>query len=253
MYVVISPAKKMHDDVTLVSEPTIPSLLSDSKKLVSVAKGKTKEDLRQLMGISDRLASLNVQRFQAFSTPFTEKNAKPAIHFFAGDTYVGLAASTMEPEDIEYAQLHLGILSGLYGLLRPKDLMQAYRLEMGTKMSNARGKNLYEFWGKKITSKINLYIADQKEKVLINLASNEYFSSIQTEHLTAKVITPVFKEERNGKLKIISFSAKRARGTMARYIINNRIDKAEEIKKFTEDGYLFQDKLSDDGNWVFVR
>ena len=253
MYVLVSPAKKMNTDATLVEKPTIPSLLDDSELLIEEAKKKTVSDLKKLMGISDKLATLNVDRFQQFSTPFTEENAKPAIHFFAGDTYVGLNAKTMSAEDIDYAQEHLGILSGLYGLLRPKDLIQAYRLEMGTKMKNKRGKNLYEFWGAKIAQEINTYTKKHSEQVVINLASNEYFSSVQVKELLGTVITPIFKEKRNGTLKIISFSAKRARGTMARYIIENRIENSSDLKKFNEDGYLFNSELSDEHNWVFVR
>lgn len=253
MYIVISPAKKLNHPVTTVDEPTIPTLLADSKELIKEAKSKSVQDLKKLMKISDKLANLNVERFQQFTTPFTTNNSGPAIHSFAGDTYVGLDAATMTSEDINYAQNHLGILSGLYGLLRPKDLMQPYRLEMGTSLKNPRGKNLYAFWGERITQEINQHITVQNHKVLINLASTEYFSSIITNALKAKVITPVFKEERNGVLKIISFSAKRARGMMARYIIDHRLTKCEDLEQFNKDGYSFQADLSDEANWVFVR
>jgi uncharacterized protein len=253
MYIVISPAKKLNASVDVVNGPTIPKLLEDSKELISAAKNKSIDDLKKLMKISDKLATLNFQRFQKFSTPFTEKNSGPAINTFAGDTYVGLNASTMTAEDVDYAQNHLGILSGLYGLLRPKDLMQAYRLEMGTSLQNPRGKNLYAFWGDKITMEINQHIKAQNHTALINLASNEYFSSINQGALRAKLITPVFKEERKGVLKIISFSAKRARGTMARYILDHRLKKFQELKEFNRDGYTFKEELSDQGNWVFVR
>jgi uncharacterized protein len=253
MFVLVSPAKKLNNDAINVNQPTIPVLLGDSEKLIVEVKKKSAADLKKLMGISDKLAELNVKRFQEFSTPFTTVNAKPAIHFFAGDTYIGLNSSTMDDADIEFAQMHLGILSGLYGLLRPKDLMQAYRLEMGTKMKNGRGKNLYEFWGERITKQINKHLNDQKEATIINLASKEYFSSVAVEKLVGKVITPIFKERRKGILKIISFSAKRARGSMARYIILNRIENCDDIKKFSEDGYVFTKELSDEHNWVFVR
>ena len=253
MYVLISPAKKLHNDTSLIEGMTHPSLLEDSELLVTEARRKTVPELQKLMGISDKLATLNVQRFKSFSTPFTPDNAKPAVLMFAGDTYVGLDATSLTEKDLEYAQQHLGILSGLYGLLRPKDLMQAYRLEMGTKMKTKRGGNLYSFWGDKITQQINAHLKSHEKKAVINLASKEYFSSVHEDKLLGTVITPVFKENRNGKLKIISFSAKRARGTMARYIIKNRIEEPEGLLSFREDGYRYQQDLSDEQNWVFVR
>ena len=205
------------------------------------------------MGISDKLAELNRDRFLAFSTPFDLDNARAAAYFFAGDTYMGLDAESMTDNDMEFAQGHLGILSGLYGLLRPLDLIQPYRLEMGTRLQNPKGDDLYQFWGTKIAQAINLKLNESEEKVLINLASKEYFRSVDTKKIKAKIITPVFKEERNGKLKIISFNAKRARGMMARYIIDNRLLNPESIKSFCQDGYRFNAELSDDTNWVFTR
>ena len=253
MYVLISPAKKLNNETSPVEGVTHPSLLTDSEVLVAEARQKTVPELQKLMGISDKLATLNAARFQSFSTPFTPQNAQPAVLMFAGDTYVGLEASTLTEEDLDYAQQHLGILSGLYGLLRPKDLIQAYRLEMGTRMKTKRGSNLYSFWGDKITEEVNAHLKSHERKTVINLASKEYFSSVQADKLLGTVITPVFKENRNGKLKIISFSAKRARGTMARYIIKNRIEQPEALKSFAEDSYRYNPQLSDEQNWVFVR
>ena len=253
MYILISPAKKLHNETSLVEGMTNPSLLEDSEVLVTEAKQKTVSELQKLMGISDKLATLNAERFQNFTTPFTPQNARPAVLMFAGDTYVGLDATSLTEKDLEYAQRHLGILSGLYGLLRPKDLMQAYRLEMGTRMKTKRGSNLYSFWGDRITKQINEHLKDHKKKTVINLASKEYFSSVQEDKLLGTVITPVFKENRNGTLKIISFSAKRARGTMARYIIKHRIEEPEGLRSFAEDNYRYKPELSDEQNWVFVR
>lgn len=228
-----------------------PFFKDDVTELLAVMKGKSSQDLEGLMGISSKLGKLNYDRYQAFQLPFQAENSSPAIHSFAGDTYVGLQADDFSEEDIQFADQHLGILSGLYGVLRPSDWMQAYRLEMGTKLANARGKDLYQFWGQKISARINQFL--QEEDYLINLASTEYFKSVDSEQIKSQIITPVFKELRNGKYKIISFSAKRARGMMARYIIKNRISNIEELKNFTEDNYRFQEELSSKNEWVFTR
>ena len=201
------------------------------------------------MSLSDKLGALNYQRFQEWQTPFTADNARPAVLAFKGDVYQGLDAENMSDEDLNWAQDHLRILSGLYGLLRPLDLMQAYRLEMGTKFANDRGADLYQFWGDLITTELN----KMKTPVLVNLASNEYFKSVQKKALKAQIITPVFMDKKNDKYKIVSFYAKKARGLMSRYIIKNRITDVEQIKNFDTDGYSFNSAMSEADKWVFVR
>jgi cytoplasmic iron level regulating protein YaaA (DUF328/UPF0246 family) len=196
---------------------------------------------------------LNSNRYYAWNRPFTPKNSKQAILAFKGDVYTGLDAETMTTAELDFAQDHLRILSGLYGVLHPLDLMQPYRLEMGTQFKNPRGKNLYEFWGDKITQALNLDLKKQKDSILINLASNEYFQSIHTKNLEARIITPVFKDEKNGIYKIISFYAKKARGMMSRYIIRNKLTNPEAIKKFDAAGYQFDAKSSNHDEWVFTR
>ena len=205
------------------------------------------------MGISEKLADLNHERFQLFSTPFTPDNAKPAALTFNGDTYTGLDAPSLSEADLNWAQNHLGILSGLYGLLRPLDLMQPYRLEMGTRMKNSRGGNLYELWGDRITRQISDRMANHADQTLVNLASNEYFKSVKTGELPGTVITPAFKEIRDGNAKMISFMAKRARGMMARFIVEGRLDRPEGMKDFTSGGYRYDPNLSTDTTWTFTR
>jgi len=204
-----------------------------------------------LMKLSDKLATLNVNRFQHWATPFTLENARPAMYAFKGDVYTGLDAYSLKKSDVNFAQKHLRMLSGLYGVLRPLDLIQPYRLEMGIKFANQRGSNLYEFWGDLITQKINE--EPVAKDVILNLASNEYFKAVKTKQLNASVITPVFKDEKNGKYKIISFYAKKARGLMAAYVIKNRIKNVDEIKKFDVAGYQFNPEQSTDKEWVFLR
>lgn len=251
MYTVVSPAKKMNADSPRLSTGQAPFFEDDIKDLLAVMRNKSPQDLEQLMGISPKLGQLNYERYQDFSLPFQGDNSSPAIYSFAGDTYVGLQASDFSLEDIQFADSHLGILSGLYGLLRPSDWMQAYRLEMGTKLESSRGKNLYQFWGDKITRRINQFL--QEEDCLVNLASTEYFKSVDQKQIGARILTPVFKELRKGQYKIISFSAKRARGMMARYIIKNRISDPESLKDFAEDNYRFDPDLSSENEWVFTR
>lgn len=242
MLVIVSPAKKL-DFVTdaLVADWTIPEFLDQSSELVKEARKLSRDKLSKLMKLSDNLTELNYERFRAFSTPFNPANARPAIYAFKGDTYVGLDADTLSDEDIDYAQDHFRILSGLYGLLRPRDLMQPYRLEMGRSLANKRGKNLYEFWGDRISDALN----DQEKDVIINCASNEYFKAVNEKALSARVITPVFKQVKDGEARMLGMMAKRARGLMARYIIQNRIEDPEDLKKFKSDGYKFQPMLSD--------
>ena len=252
MLMVVSPAKKLDfESENLATGGRTPQLLDQAEILIDKAKTLKPAALKSMMGISDALAELNVARFRAFETPFTDANARPALDAFQGDVYVGLDAKSMDDADREFADRHLRILSGLYGVLRPLDLMQAYRLEMGTGFSNPRGENLYAFWGSRIAETLN---ADMKDgDVLVNLASNEYFKSVDRKALKAPIITPVFKEEKDGVLKIVSFFAKKARGLMVRYAVDNRLTDPAALKDFDYDGYCFQPDLSDEKTWVFTR
>lgn len=254
MLVVVSPAKKLNfDDLAPFETHSQPDFLDHSEELVDVARKLSRADLSRLMKISDALADLNYQRFQAFSQPFDLGNAKQAALAFSGDTYMGLDAPSLTEEDFAFAQDHLRILSGLYGLLRPLDLMQPYRLEMGTRLQNDRGSDLYAFWGDIITDAINEAVAGHRDQTLINCASNEYFKSVRPKKLTGKVITPVFKEIKAGQAKVLGMFAKRARGMMARHIIENRLETPEGIKDFTMGGYQYRPDLSTDSDWVFTR
>lgn len=254
MLVVVSPAKNLDFDTQVpVSEHTQPVLLRDAATLAQECKALTPADLSSLMKISDKLATLNANRFAEFSTPFTPENARQALFAFNGDVYTGLDAHTLSADDITYAQQHLRILSGLYGVLRPLDLMQAYRLEMGTRLANSRGKNLYEYWGNTVTTEVNKALAAQGDNVLVNLASNEYFKSVKPKQVDGMIVTPVFKDKKNGQYKIISFFAKKARGLMARYIIQNRVDDVAGLKGFDTDGYYYSDAQSSATELVFLR
>ncbi|MGO1233347.1 MAG: peroxide stress protein YaaA, partial [Marinobacter sp.] len=229
-----------------------PDFLDDACELIDQLKTLEPHQVSNLMNISDKLGQLNAERFRNWHTPFTPDNARPSVLAFKGDVYTGLDAESFSEEDFSFAQKHLRILSGLYGLLKPLDLMQPYRLEMGTKFENTRGKDLYAFWGRKITDALNQLLADD-DKILINLASNEYFKSVQKKNLDARLITPQFKDWKNGQYKMISFYAKKARGLMCRYAIQNRITNAEDLKGFNLDGYYFSEDQSDNNNWVFLR
>lgn len=254
MLFVVSPAKNLDYESALpTDEYSQPELLEHSQVLVERCQQLTPADLSSLMGISDKLAGLNAARFGEWSQPFSPDNARPAVFAFNGDVYTGLDASSLSESDIMYAQENMRILSGLYGLLKPLDLMQAYRLEMGTKLDNERGANLYKFWGDLITEKLNQVLAQQKTSVLINLASNEYFKSVNKKLLNADIVTPAFKDWKNGQYKMISFFAKKARGLMARYIIENKIDNVENLKQFNLDGYSFNAELSTEKVPVFTR
>lgn len=254
MLVVTSPAKKLDfsEDVTR-SGWTDPQFLDDSQRLITAAKKLTRAQLAKLMKISDKLADLNYNRFRAFTTPFTPANSKQAVFAFIGDTYVGLQADSLSEADLEYAQDHYRILSGLYGLLRPLDLMQPYRLEMGKKLANARGNTLYEFWDDQLTREVNRLMKEQQTDILVNCASREYFRAINEKRLDGRVITPVFKEVKEGHARVLGMFAKKARGMMTRYIIQNRIENVEDLKKFDHDGYRFQPGLSDDRTLEFHR
>lgn len=254
MLTVLSPAKKLDCSASAQGMAvTQPNLLPYSRKLNQILRGYSELDLMELMHISARIAALNVERNHSWETPFTEKNAGPAILTFSGDVYQNLDARTLNKVDLKFTQNHLRILSGLYGVLRPLDLMQAYRLEMGTKIPSNHGKNLYEFWDRTITDKLNEALSHHKSKTLINLASNEYFKAIKPKMLDAEIITPTFKEIRNGDYKMIGIFAKKARGLMARFIIKHRIDQAEDLKAFDLGGYGFDKTLSNDMHWIFTR
>jgi cytoplasmic iron level regulating protein YaaA (DUF328/UPF0246 family) len=255
MLMVVSPAKNLDFESPLpTTEFTQPIMLDDAKDLVKTCKQLAPSDLASLMHISDKLSILNAERFSSFTTPFTSDNARQALFAFNGDVYTGLDAKSLKAEDLVFAQKHLRILSGLYGLLRPLDLMQPYRLEMGTKLDNARGKSLYEFWGASITEALNKsFEAENNNNILVNLASNEYFSSVKKKVLDATIITPHFKDEKNGKYKIISFYAKKARGLMARYIIENRVENVADLKHFDSVGYVFDENESTESDLIFKR
>lgn len=227
--------------------------MDQSALLIDDARTLAPDDIRSLMGVSEAIASLNYERFMNWAPESTIANAKQAILAFKGDVYTGLEAETMSTKDLEFAQVHLRILSGLYGLLRPLDLMQPYRLEMGLKFSNQRGKNLYEFWGERITDAINADLASASTETLVNLASNEYFKAVKIKSLNADIITPQFKDLKNGQYKMISFFAKKARGVMARYIIDNQLTDPEQLKSFTASGYYFSAEQSSGRNLVFLR
>ncbi|PID48972.1 MAG: hypothetical protein CR991_08965 [Proteobacteria bacterium] len=255
MLVLISPAKTL-DYVTPVSVAGVTQarLLDNSQLLIDQLKTFAPQDLASLMKISDPLASLNASRFASWQRPFDTDNAKAAIFAFKGDVYEGLQADTLDAASLDYAQAHLRILSGLYGILRPKDLMQAYRLEMGTKLQNVRGKDLYAFWGTRITEMLNQDLAESGSDMVINLASQEYFKSVQPKQLQARIITPIFKDWRKGQYKIISFYAKRARGLMARYLLQERIDSLDGLLEFEAEAYAYQADLSKHPHEpVFVR
>ncbi|MCP4807769.1 MAG: peroxide stress protein YaaA [Proteobacteria bacterium] len=254
MLTVLSPAKKLNEPPGRPKPVFSQSeLLDDTALLMETARGLSVGDLKSLMHISDALAELNHERFQSFEMPFTLDNAQQAAFTFAGDTYRGLNASTLSAEDLEHAQDHLAILSGLYGLLRPLDLMQPYRLEMGTKLQNPRGKNLYAFWKASVTERINALTEGHADRTLVVCASNEYVSAVDTKALAGPVVTPVFKERKDGKERVISFMAKAARGSMARWIIKKRVDTAEDIKEFSVGGYRFKPSASTETSWVFSR
>lgn len=254
MLLVLSPAKSL-DFASPVptGKFTQPDYLDDSAQLVKTLRKKSPEDLSELMHISAKLGELNFERNLNWQTPFDTTNARQAIYAFTGDVYLGLDVHTLNQKDLAYAQNHLRILSGLYGLLRPLDLMQPYRLEMGTALRLGKHKNLYEFWGSRLSEGLNAAISGQRNRVLVNLASNEYFRAVDKKVLDADIISPVFRDYKNGQYKIISFFAKKARGMMAAHIIKNRIDSPAGIREFDVAGYRFSAKDSTDKAPVFLR
>lgn len=254
MLILISPAKTLDYQSPLATERhTLPELLNYSTQLIREARKLSAAQIASLMSISDKLASLNATRFHDWSETFTPENARQAILAFKGDVYTGLQAETFSEDDFDFAQRHLRMLSGLYGVLRPLDLMQPYRLEMGIKFANKKGNDLYSFWGDTITKKLNEALAEQGNDIVINLASDEYFKSVKPAKLNARIIKPVFLDEKNGKFKVISFYAKKARGLMSRYIIKNRLTHPEQLTGFNSDGYFFDDAASGEQELVFKR
>lgn len=260
MIIVLSPAKSLdYDTPAHIEAHTIPDFVDDAAELIAGLRRLSPQQIGSLMSISDPLARLNFQRYADWSKQFSQTNAKQAVLAFNGDVYEGFDAKSLSPADLDYAQQHVRVLSGLYGLLRPLDLLQPYRLEMGTRFENARGKDLYAFWGERITHAINAQIERNREvaarsaSVLVNCASNEYFKAVKPKKLAAPVITPVFEDWKGGRYKIISFHAKRARGLMARYAVENRVTEPEALKAFDVEGYAFDADASNDSTYVFRR
>ncbi|SFV69978.1 UPF0246 protein YaaA [hydrothermal vent metagenome] len=249
MITIISPSKTQDFNKSTFNKWTIPRQFNESLKLINELKKLTKDEIAKLMKLSAKLAELNYERFQNFQKECTINNAKQAILAFKGDVYQGFEINDYDDQDFEFAQNNLCILSGLYGVLKPLDLIQPYRLEMGTNLKNSLGKNLYQFWGTSISEVINKI----ETKVIINLASNEYFKAIDKKALLANIITVDFKENKNGSFKTIGIYAKKARGLMANYMIKNRINNPEKLKKFTLNNYQFNLHLSTENNWVFTR
>ncbi|MGB0545445.1 MAG: peroxide stress protein YaaA [Candidatus Pseudothioglobus sp.] len=249
MLAIISPSKTQdfsQCDIDIFSQTR---QIESSNELIGILKNKSKSQIAKLMSISEKLSELNFDRFQNFQLPFTLKNAKQAILAFKGDVYNGINAPELSHEDLEFAQGKVRMLSGLYGVIRPLDLIQPYRLEMGTKLSNAKGGDLYDYWGSDISSVLN----EDEPDLIVNLASNEYSKAIDKKTLNADILDIVFKEKKGDNYKVIGIYAKRARGLMVNYIIRNRLDKPEELKDFTDEGYRFDKGLSNDSSWVFLR
>lgn len=254
MLIVVSPAKTLdYDTPPVIAEHTLPQLLDHAAELIERARRLSPAEIGRLMSISDKLAGLNAARFADWTPEFTPANAKQAILAFKGDVYTGLDAETLRPDDFAFAQRHLRMLSGLYGVLRPLDLMQPYRLEMGTRLDNERGRDLYQFWGDIITETLNRALAEQGDNVLINLVSNEYFKAVKPKRLDGQIVTPVFKDGKNGQYKVISFYAKKARGMMARYIIEHRLTEVSQLTAFDRAGYYFVEQESGPTELVFKR
>ncbi|MNF63384.1 hypothetical protein D3C84_450870 [compost metagenome] len=254
MLMVISPAKTLdYTTAPVTARHTLPEHLAHSAELIAQLRELTPAQIAALMHLSDKLAGLNAARFAQWSPEFTMENAKQALLAFKGDVYTGLDAESFGEDDFDFAQQHLRMLSGLYGVLRPLDLMQPYRLEMGTKLANARGKDLYAFWGERISGWLNEALAAQGDDILLNLASNEYFGAVKRKALKARIIDTEFKDLKNGQYKIISFYAKKARGLMARYVIQNRLRNPEDLKGFDLAGYSYAQAQSSPDKLVFLR
>lgn len=254
MLVVISPSKTLDfKPQKLVNEFTIPDYLDRSEKLIEKLRKYSAKRLMDLMEVSVSIAQLNMERYAQWNIPFTTENSKQAILSFKGDVYLGLKAETFSSSDYNFAQDHLRILSGLYGLLRPLDLIQPYRLEMGIKLKTAKCSNLYQFWGNELTRKLNISLSAMTNPILINLASVEYFKALNIKSLKATIITPEFREHKNGNYDIIGVFAKKARGLMSRFIILNKLSDTEDLKAFDDEGYVFNSRLTKGQTWVFTR
>lgn len=254
MLILLSPAKTLdYETETKLPTKTTPEWIDEAAKLVETLKKKTPKQLAALMGISDKLALLNHQRYQDWQTPMPEAETKQAALAFKGEVYLGLEADQMTKKQLEYAQEHLRILSGLYGILRPLDAMLPYRLEMGTALKTRRGKDLYAFWGNRITQSINEQLDAIGSKYLLNLASNEYFRSVQAKDIQAEIIAPVFKDQSKGKYRVISYFAKKARGTMASWVIRNKVKTTNKLLQFDGDGYRYDEASSSESAPVFLR
>ena len=255
MLAILSPAKTLDFDSPLVTDQhSAPEFTKDSAALIKTLRKLEPADIGSLMGISDKLATLNHDRYAQWSAKFDENSgARASILAFKGDVYLGLSAQTMSKQDFTWAQKRLRVLSGLHGLLRPLDRIHPYRLEMGTALANARGKDLYQFWGGKVTQALNETLAEQRSKVLINLASNEYYKVVQPENIDGRIVTINFKEWRREAYRFVSFSAKKARGLMARYMIDQRAEKPDDLKTFNVEGYAYNEELSSDHERIFTR
>jgi len=254
MLAIISPAKTLDfDSPPQTDQFSKPDFLEQSKKLITVMRKKSEAEIMELMGVSEKLAALNAQRYKDWKPPFSEDNAKQALLAFKGDVYTGFDLETFTEDDFAYAQDHLRILSGLYGLLRPLDLMQAYRLEMGIKLKTAKAKDLYEFWGDSLTEALNEALSASGSDILVNLASNEYYGAVKPKQISGRIITPVFKDLKNGNYKIISFFAKKARGAMSDYIIRKRVEDVTKLKRFKGLGYAYNKDMSEGDSLVFTR
>ena len=254
MFTVISPAKRLHEGAVLGTyDSTKPDWLTESEGLISVLRPLGEAEISNLMGISEALAKLNHKRYNAWRADAGPEATRQAVLLFAGDTYTGLDAASLPADDLRFAQGALGILSGLHGLLRPLDRILPYRLEMGTQLTNSRGKNLYQFWGTMIADRIKVILDEHEHKAVVNLASAEYFKAVDKRAFPYRVITPVFKEVKEGRAKVVSFVAKRARGTMARHIIQQRITDPEDLKGFSGMGYSYKPEDSTADAWVYTR
>ena len=249
MLILLSPSKKLDEKSSYPNVPlTTPEFLGEAEQLAAIMKKKSEEDIANLMGLSEKLSQLNYERYQKMSFPFTEENARPALYTFKGDVYDKMDVESYTEEDLNFAGDHIRILSGLYGLLKPMDLMQPYRLEMGTSLENKKGKNLYSFWGSDLAVSVN----KSGEDIVVNLASNEYFTAMPKKALVKPVLNINFKHLKNGKLKTIGLMAKRARGLMANYVIKNKITDVEKLKDFNEEGYIFIPESSSESEYTFV-
>ena len=254
MLAIISPAKTLDFESAVRNLPVSQPHLTDySEQLIEICRQLSPQDLSSLMSISDKLAGLNAARFAEWTKSHNEKNSRAAIWAFKGDVYTGLDADSLSDEDVQFAQRHLRMLSGLYGLLKPLDLMQPYRLEMGTKLANPKGKDLYAFWGNIITQSVQQALDEQGDRILINLASDEYYKSVKESQLDAQIVKPIFLDNKNGKYKVVSFYAKKARGLMCHFIIQNRLERVEQLKEFDLGGYWFDATSSTEKEFVFKR